>query len=1187
MKTTKKIFNLLIAVSLLLNQTVFLFAPANVKATMDDKTHKDYVIDTTINEIDETANEMDNTTMSDTDTYSDVDTNSAHMDDSINAMDDTTVSDDYIDPDVHTDNVATMDDDSTYYADDTVYSDSATIDISFINVPASPISGDVKISVSVNAIPDNIYFNVQNSDFYKNYTASEDDSFHYYFTLPTKELVNGTYTIMAVASNNGIEFSNSFNSDIHNDLADIYDIDSIQDFIDEELGTEDNEQVDPLEITFIEALQPPVSGDVKISISANKELVSANFYIEGNGINKEYAGTPNNSTEYYFIWKTKELDNGYYEVTANVLDLENNKASKSFSVQVTNEDIEYEDMVSTEEMEITFVERLESPFQGDQKITVALSRPADTVYFKIEGAESKEYASIKNDDHHYYFIFPTEQFPDGYYELTAVVIQDSEEFYKSDKIEIKNEIIEEIEEIEEIDKITEECKNHGITDNLECENFMSMPVECRKMELSIKDCDILVNLSIECQERGIMTREECDKLMAIAPECRDKGIYDQAECNVLMMPQECKDMGISPDECDEYQAISPECRKEGIINNEKCREYMSISPECRWKGLTDEECDKYMRMPHECREANIIDHEMCKKYLQELFPPEVLPECEKHNMNTVEECNKFMMLAPECRDKQIFNFEECEKYIHTPPECREKGLSIRECDKYMRMPMECRQLNILDLEKCKKIMYEQSIPHECREANITDHQECNKFLFLKHVPWECREANVSSPEECEKLLREQMHLTEECRKANIMDPHQCDKYMVENRMMPHECQKLGAASMEECEHVLRDQFRDMDDLVEFEFEQVSEFEYFDDAQGFPPECMEQGIITAEECKKIMFKLHMPPECQKAGAATMEECDKIMFSMHMPIECKEANISDPKECDKYMMMAHMPIECHKENASSPKECEKIMFKKHAPKECLEAGAATPEECEKIMFKKHAPPDCKEAGIFTGEACKKYMFEKYGEADKIPMDQFPIECQKAGASTPEECEKIMKKLYMPMECQKQGITDDEKCKTYMQHKYMPQECREAQASSREECDEIMFKQYGPTECKEANISNEKECEEFMFNKYAPEIKCHGMDEWQCQNAIKERHLGNIIAKEAKFQEIKDQIGHLIGESLNVEDLEQMLEIAKEILPIRKQESKFKILSAKEESILDENENLIKTSPVALMLDSVGAI
>jgi hypothetical protein len=237
----------------------------------------------------------------------------------------------------------------------------------------------------------------------------------------------------------------------------------------------------------------------------------------------------------------------------------------------------------------------------------------------------------------------------------------------------------------------------------------------------------------------------------------------------------------------------------------------------------------------------------------------------------------------------------------------------------------------------------------------------------------------------------------------------------------------------------------------------------------------------------------------------------------------------------------------------------------------------------MFSKFAPDDCREAGILNPEACKKYMFEKYSGSENIPQDKFPIECQKANVKTIEECDQIMKKIYLPQECVNEGLENEHECEAYLQQKHMPKECRDAGAKSREECDKIMFKKFGPPECQKAGIEDENECEEFMLNKYAPKVKCGDIEDWQCKNFIKERHIGNIVAKQIKYNKIIEKKDEMIGKSMKAKDLETKIIQEEKMVPIIKKDLGIKIVAANKSIVLDEEDNLIQTAPIILMIDS----
>lgn len=489
----------------------------------------------------------------------------------------------------------------------------------------------------------------------------------------------------------------------------------------------------------------------------------------------------------------------------------------------------------------------------------------------------------------------------------------------------------------------------------------------------------------------------------------------------------------------------------------------------------------------------------------------VLAECKKNNINTQEECQKFMNIPADCRDKKILFQDECNKFLAVPPECRAKQiLSKEECDKYMTIPPQCREKGIFDQEKCKKYSYTFSMPTECQKAGVTTPEECNKIIFLNSLPAECQKAKVTSKEECEKILKNQTSLTSEC-------------------------QQMGATTMEECNYALRQKTIDLNSLVKVETKPAEKVEY---AEG----------------------KYEPTE-----------------------ECKKANISSPEECKKYMEIANAPAECRAGGISDKIECEKILFVKNAPKECLDANINTANKCEKYIFEKSIPTDCKEAGISTMEACKKYMFEKYNGEKNTSTENLPIDCQKAGVATSEECNKIMRTAYLPKACQDQGIKDEASCNLYMQQKNISKECQQAGVTSRSECDRVMFKIYGPKECLTAGIEDETECKNFMFNKYSQQVTCQNIDEWQCQNSIQERHLGNIVNTQTKFQELKDKVVYLAGESMTGEKLNGSLETAKNILPLTGNSANFKIIKTGEKMILDGNDNLTQTSPMALMIDT----
>lgn len=473
--------------------------------------------------------------------------------------------------------------------------------------------------------------------------------------------------------------------------------------------------------------------------------------------------------------------------------------------------------------------------------------------------------------------------------------------------------------------------------------------------------------------------------------------------------------------------------------------------------------------------------------------------------------------------------------FYLPPECKDKGyLTPETCQNYMMLPPECRNQNILDQKACEAYMYKYSMPPECVSQGVQTPEECQKIIYLASMPPECRNQGATTKEECDKIMSVQFMLTPECKSANITAADACNTYMIE-KFSPPECS--SAATQDECNYIMRNSYSTFNDL--------------------------QPQITQNT-----FGIAQP---------AINE---------FPPECRDARITSPDECKKHMMLLSMPVECRDANVTTGQECEKIMFKKNGPPECIDAGIDDPAECEKFMFKKYAPDDCKATGIFNPEACKKYMLEKYSGKDEIPKDKFPIECQKANANTSEECDKVMKTIYMPQECKDKGITDQKDCDSYFEKKYMPPVCKEAGASTREECDKAMFKKYAPKECLKAGIEKDDECQKYMFNLYAPKVKCDNVEDWQCKKNLEEGHLGNIVSKQAQFAQIKDNSGEMIGKSMKVGALMESKAFENNgMIPLTQKDTSLKVVPAAENMVLNDEDTLVQTGPVAFMIDTDG--
>lgn len=410
---------------------------------------------------------------------------------------------------------------------------------------------------------------------------------------------------------------------------------------------------------------------------------------------------------------------------------------------------------------------------------------------------------------------------------------------------------------------------------------------------------------------------------------------------------------------------------------------------------------------------------------------------------------------------------------------------------------------------------------------------------INNLPEECGKNGIITEEECNKYLK----LPQKCKDAKIFDAKDCDVFINPPYEIIQECKDIGIETFEQCDLFLR----------------------------LPKECWEKKM-SEKECKKFMS---INPECRAKGILNDEECKEML---KIPFECRIKSIADKTECEQFIYKNSLPKECQDNSITTLEECSKFIFIKRMPEECKKANVSTEEECKKILqtqVQANITQECKTANILETEKCEIYMRE----------NTLSEECKKINANNLEECKKIMENLAMPEECKKQGITKQEECDLYLIKKNMPKECQDANIKTQAECDSFMFKKYSPEECKQAGIEKEDECKNFMANKYAKQIKCEALDESQCAESIKENHLGNIAAKSAQFKEIKENVAHFSGETIEASELEAKIKLSKEIIPVIKKETKLRIITSAEATILDKNDTLIKTAPIALMFDTDG--
>jgi hypothetical protein len=103
------------------------------------------------------------------------------------------------------------------------------------------------------------------------------------------------------------------------------------------------------------------------------------------------------------------------------------------------------------------------------------------------------------------------------------------------------------------------------------------------------------------------------------------------------------------------------------------------------------------------------------------------------------------------------------------------------------------------------------------------------------------------------------------------------------------------------------------------------------------------------------------------------------------------------------------------------------------------------------------------------------------------------------------------------------------------------------------------------------------------------CQNLDQTACQNSMTTTsNLEKIILIQGQYEEIRIQESEIVNKSLSVEEVEQKIngeeEVRDIILPVREKTIQLTTLRATEEIKL-ENEQLIQTAPIVIIIDNDG--
>lgn len=330
------------------------------------------------------------------------------------------------------------------------------------------------------------------------------------------------------------------------------------------------------------------------------------------------------------------------------------------------------------------------------------------------------------------------------------------------------------------------------------------------------------------------------------------------------------------------------------------------------------------------------------------------------------------------------------------------------------------------------------------------------------------------------------------------------------------------------------------------------------------ECKTIGINDYADC--LIFE-NLDPQCKQREIKTQYQC---ALYLNMDARCKELDLSED-ECREYQKLSR---DCQNAGITTTLQCQNFIYNISLPQTCVQNNITDHEKCNEYLTLLSLPSVCAEAEIKTKEKCRDFLKTK----------QLAPECKNAGINTEAECNDYIDETKQKAICESLGISDTNQCQYYWQNKNLNQDCLNIGISDQADCNALLFKKTSRQICETAGINDEKKCAQFIYNKYQPEINCGDLNKWQCQEIIETKFLGEIIDKQTKYNELNENLSHFLNKKISISEIQSELIAAKGLLPLNSKNTHVKILRL-ENKILLENNNLIQTSPLALIIDNDG--
>mgnify|MGYP001097749370 CR=1 FL=1 len=174
----------------------------------------------------------------------------------------------------------------------------------------------------------------------------------------------------------------------------------------------------------------------------------------------------------------------------------------------------------------------------------------------------------------------------------------------------------------------------------------------------------------------------------------------------------------------------------------------------------------------------------------------------------------------------------------------------------------------------------------------------------------------------------------------------------------------------------------------------------------------------------------------------------------------------------------------------------------------------------------------------------------------------------------------------DCQLSGVSDLALCQRYQAElsSSFPKICLEKNIFDGSECEKYIFANENNV-CLDQKISDNIKCRDYLYKKYSADLQCNISATSACRQVVSDKYIARLAYLTEQKNEYSAVIDGLDSEGLTLNSLNNKLalvNLASSSLSLIASDKYIAVLKIKNKNVLDLSENLLVSSPAALMGD-----